>query len=99
VAARFHLGLARAVVEMVLLLFERGGGRLARTVALTGGSFQNRLLLEHVSRGLAGHGLTVLTHARVPANDGGLSLGQAAIAAARSIKAEQELGREVMSCA
>jgi hydrogenase maturation protein HypF len=98
-AARFHLGLARAVVEMVLLLFEREGERLTRSVALTGGSFQNRLLLEHVSRSLAGEGLTVLTHARVPANDAGLSLGQAAIAAARSIKAEQGLRREDMTCA
>jgi len=99
VAARFHSGLARAVVEMVLLLFEREGERLARSVALTGGSFQNRLLLEHVSRGLAGHGLTVLRHARVPTNDGGLSLGQAAITAARSIRAEQGLRREVTPCA
>ena len=98
-AARFHLGLARAVVEMVLLLFEREGERLTRSVALTGGSFQNRLLLEHVSRSLAGEGLTVLTHTRVPANDGGLSLGQAAIAAARSIRAEQGLTREDMTCA
>ena len=98
-AACFHLGLARAVVEMVLLLFEREGERLTRSVALTGGSFQNRLLLERVSRSLAGEGLTVLTHTRVPANDGGLSLGQAAIAAARSIRAEQGLTREDMTCA
>ena len=52
-AARFHRGLARAVVEMARLLFETEGDKLAPTVALSGGSFQNRLLLEHVSGGLA----------------------------------------------
>ena len=55
-------------------------------MALSGGSFQNRILLQGVSDTLEGRGLTVLTHCQVPANDGGLALGQAAIAAARAIE-------------
>ena len=51
------------------------------TVVLTGGVFQNAYLDEVVECGLAAEGLRVLVHARVPPNDGGLSIGQAAIAA------------------
>ena len=50
---------------------------------LTGGVFQNKLLLEGVSERLAGLGLKVIAPAAFPANDGGVSLGQALIAAAR----------------
>jgi hydrogenase maturation protein HypF len=91
IAARFHRGLTRAIVEMVRLIFELEGERLERTVALSGGSFQNKLLLEEINRGLGASGLTVLSHRRVPANDGGLSLGQAAVAAARSIATQRRL--------
>lgn len=98
IAARFHRGLAQAVVAMAGLLFEREAAGLARTVALSGGSFQNRLLAEEVCRGLQGHGMQVLMHSQVPANDGGLSLGQAAIAAARSIEARHGLRAKVTSC-
>jgi hydrogenase maturation protein HypF len=52
-------------------------------VALSGGVFQNRILFERVLAGLQAKGFKVLTHSQVPTNDGGLSLGQAAIAAAR----------------
>ena len=51
-----------------------------RTVALSGGVFQNRLLTDLCEEALQGDGFEVLTHALVPANDGGLSLGQAAVA-------------------
>jgi hydrogenase maturation protein HypF len=54
-----------------------------RTVALSGGVFQNLLLLTSVVDQLETRDFTVLTHSRVPCNDGGISLGQAAIAAAR----------------
>ena len=53
------------------------------SVALSGGVFQNLLLLRRTVTGLEGRGFTVLTHSRVPCNDGGISLGQAVIAAAR----------------
>jgi hydrogenase maturation protein HypF len=98
-AARFHRGLVRAIVEMVRHIFERENQRLERIVALSGGSFQNKLLLEGVSHALEGLGLTVLTHSQVPANDGGLALGQAAIAAARSMASRQRPRRKVTSCA
>jgi hydrogenase maturation protein HypF len=80
VAARFHNGVALAVVEACTALRERTG---LRTVALSGGVFQNLLLLGRVVAWLQGRGFRVLTHSRVPPNDGGVSLGQAAVAAAR----------------
>lgn len=46
-------------------------------VALSGGTFQNRTLLGGLFQALASKGFEVLTHAKVPSNDGGLSLGQA----------------------
>ena len=57
-------------------------------MALSGGCFQNKPLLEQVKVRLEAAGVAVLIHAKVPANDGGLSLGQAAIAAARGIAPE-----------
>jgi hydrogenase maturation protein HypF len=82
VAARFHLGLADAVVQVAKSLSDRYG---LRTTALSGGVFQNRSLLELIAARLRSSGLTVLNHVQVPANDGGISLGQAAVAAARSL--------------
>ena len=74
VAARFHATVAAAVVEQVGRLHRATG---LRDVALSGGVFQNRLLLGAVTRGVEALGLKVHTNTRVPANDGGISLGQA----------------------
>ncbi|MEH1797234.1 carbamoyltransferase HypF [Nostoc sp.] len=83
IAAKFHKGLANAIVEMVKYLCQEN---LINQVALTGGVFQNCILLEQVVKGLQPLGIKVLTHNLVPANDGGLSLGQAVIAAAQLIQ-------------
>lgn len=77
VAAKFHLAVADLVVTIALRM--RDARRLNR-VALSGGVFQNIFLLERVCRYLRREGFEVFTHSRVPANDGGISFGQAAIA-------------------
>jgi hydrogenase maturation protein HypF len=64
------------------------GDEPVRTVALSGGVFQNKVLLEQVTMRLGQAGFQVLTHRLVPSNDGGLALGQVAIAAARAIKSQ-----------
>jgi len=79
-AARFHQSLAEGLTRMCLQLRERTGLNL---IALSGGVFQNSLLLIHLKTRLTQAGFEVLTHKLAPPNDGGLSLGQAAAAAAR----------------
>lgn len=81
-ALRFHKGLAEAVVEVAARLRKGGARRPFDTIALSGGCFQNRILFEETARGLRAAGLAVLSHTQVPTNDGGLSLGQAAIGGA-----------------
>jgi hydrogenase maturation protein HypF len=83
ISARFHKGLAAAVAGLASDILRAQG--VQRTVALSGGSFQNRILLEEVKRRLEADGVKVLIHARVPTNDGGLAFGQAAVASARSL--------------
>ena len=76
-SARFHTGLANAIEAVAVRLPE------VKHVALSGGVFQNRTLLELVTDRLSARGRIVLMHRNVPANDGGLALGQAVVAAAR----------------
>ena len=83
IAEKFHVGLAIAIVETVNILRKKHS---IKQVALTGGVFQNRILLTQVTSRLQASGINVLTHSLVPCNDGGLSLGQAVIAAARCLK-------------
>jgi hydrogenase maturation protein HypF len=80
IAGRFHQSLAQGLTELCLSLRESTGLNL---IALSGGVFQNGLLLGHLKTRLAQQGFEVLTHRLVPPNDGGISLGQVAIAAAR----------------
>ena len=75
-AARFHNALVRAIVATAQEIGEE-------RVALTGGCFQNRLLVERTARRLRTAGFEVLLHRQVPPNDGGISLGQIAVAAAQ----------------
>jgi hydrogenase maturation protein HypF len=80
-AARFHESVAVAVTAACRRLCGENG---LRRVALSGGVFQNALLLERVDTLLREAGLEVYSNRLVPANDGGISLGQALVAAARS---------------
>lgn len=85
VAARFHKGLAKTLVAMAAKLADDDGRKRFDTVALSGGCFQNKVLFEATAARLREAGFAVLVHSQVPMNDGGLALGQAAIAAARLV--------------
>jgi hydrogenase maturation protein HypF len=84
-SARFHKGLSLAVQQLASQLAHTNK---FKTIALTGGVFQNKILFEDVKQGLEQQ-FTVLSHHEIPANDGGLAIGQAAIAAARIMRKEQ----------
>ncbi len=76
IAARFHHAVATMIVEVCNLLRQRSG---LDQVGLTGGVFQNALLLQLATAGLEAAGFEVLTHSVVPPNDGGIALGQALV--------------------
>ena len=78
IAARFHAGLACQLAEAAAKAAETGQ---TDRVVLSGGVMQNRVLAHQLEKHLQNNGLRVLCHRRLPANDGGLSLGQACIAA------------------
>jgi hydrogenase maturation protein HypF len=78
-AAKFHNTLSEAIVEMCRLIASESA---LRRVCLSGGTFQNMRLLGATTAALRRKGLEVYLHAQVPPNDGGIALGQAAIAAA-----------------
>ena len=82
IAARFHAGFAEGLCGLAA---EAASGQDVDTVALSGGVFQNRTLFEAVAARLRDAGLQVLTHRRVPTNDGGIALGQAVMAAAATL--------------
>jgi hydrogenase maturation protein HypF len=77
ISLRFHRTVTAIITGMCLDISRESG---LKTVALSGGVFQNRLLLKLATTQLAQAGFKVLTHHLVSTNDGGISLGQAAIA-------------------
>jgi hydrogenase maturation protein HypF len=81
VAARFHASLAATTSAAAA---RAAGERGLDTVVLSGGVFQNRLLLEQTAAGISAHGLELLRPERLPPNDGGIAYGQAAVAAANA---------------
>jgi len=82
ISLKFHNTMAQIIAEMCKTITKESG---INKVALSGGVFQNRLLLKLATSALHKNGLTVLTHHLVPCNDGGISLGQAVIANFSSI--------------
>ncbi|MDQ3768575.1 MAG: carbamoyltransferase HypF, partial [Actinomycetota bacterium] len=81
IAARFHAGLAEALARACALVAGRRG---LDAVVLSGGVFQNRVLLEAMASHLHDAGLRTLVPQRLPPNDGGIAYGQAAVAARRT---------------
>jgi hydrogenase maturation protein HypF len=79
-SARFHNALAAATAQACARLAK---GHSLGVVVLSGGVFQNRLLLERTAERLDEVGLRVLVPRRLPPNDGGVAYGQAAVAASR----------------
>jgi len=78
IGGKFHATMALAAIETCEALADETG---LERVALSGGVFQNEMLLTWVVDGLKAAGLSPLVHGRVPCNDGGISLGQAVAAA------------------
>jgi hydrogenase maturation protein HypF len=74
ISARFHNAVARAIAQMAIKMREATG---LSEIVLSGGVFQNHLLLARACDFLTDAGCTVYCHHQVPANDGGIALGQA----------------------
>jgi hydrogenase maturation protein HypF len=89
ISRRFHDGLAEVLCQTALRLREHMG---LRRVCLSGGCFQNAYLFEKLMVLLAAERFAVFTHAEVPAGDGGLSLGQAIVAARRASARSKDPG-------
>jgi hydrogenase maturation protein HypF len=80
IAVKFHNTIARIIMEVCKLIRKDTG---IRTAVLSGGVFQNRFLLGKTAALLAGNGFKIYTNQQVPANDGGISLGQLLLVAER----------------
>jgi hydrogenase maturation protein HypF len=85
IAAAFHRSIIGAIAAVTVAVRERTG--LGKAV-LSGGCFQNRVLLEGTVQALEEGGFTVYTHRLLPTNDGCIALGQAVVAAARLLQAK-----------
>jgi hydrogenase maturation protein HypF len=81
ISQRFHDGLVEALAAIARILRKRTS---LNTVCLSGGTFQNAYLANHLEHQLQSEGFEVYTHSQVPAGDGGISLGQAVVAAHRA---------------
>jgi hydrogenase maturation protein HypF len=82
IAARLHAAVGQATARACAVVAERHG---LSTIVLSGGVFQNRLLIDDTAAALTHAGLRVLLPERLPPNDGAISYGQAAVAAARAV--------------
>ncbi|VAW59791.1 [NiFe] hydrogenase metallocenter assembly protein HypF [hydrothermal vent metagenome] len=88
IATRFHAGLINALVDVVERLCREYS---FKDVVLSGGCLQNAVLLEALDQQLGKRHLNCLSHALVPANDGGIALGQAVVCAAKAMKQKNKI--------
>jgi len=86
ISARFHNGLAEMVGEVCCRIRSESD---INVIALSGGVWQNQLLLQRTMSRLQGEGFQVYIHRQAPTNDGGLALGQAAVAIAKLTKRKE----------
>jgi hydrogenase maturation protein HypF len=89
VGARLHATVAAVVLDVCRRVRAATG---LSAVAMAGGVFQNRLLADDCEAVLSGDGFDVLAAGLVPVNDGGVALGQAAVAGYTALKRRGELG-------
>jgi hydrogenase maturation protein HypF len=94
VSAKFHNTIADIIAVVAEAARQRTG---VDKVALTGGVFQNMYLLGRTLDELERRGFETLIHHQVPTNDGGIALGQAVIASARSGRRAGSVGRARLS--
>jgi len=80
ISARFHNGLSGIFIQVAAVLRQRTA---LNRICLSGGTFNNVYLVEHICRRLQENSFEVFTQSEVPSGDGGLSLGQAMVAAHR----------------
>jgi hydrogenase maturation protein HypF len=80
IAAKFHNTVVRIIHDMAVIIRKETG---IDKVILSGGTFQNRYLLSETEKMLIQNNFTVYSHTKVPSNDGGIALGQLAVAAKR----------------
>ena len=84
IALRFHSGLVQGLLQLLLhIQMNRTDCDHVRQIVLSGGVFQNELLAQMSEAKFKKQDLSIFRPAKVPCNDGGISLGQAVIAAAR----------------
>lgn len=81
IASRFHIGLANTLIDACTHVASE---EKTKRIVLSGGVMQNRLLHNYLTEKLRARGFIVLRHKKLPANDGGISLGQACVAAIRA---------------
>lgn len=77
IAAKFHNSMINLIIEICSIISKRTG---CRDVALSGGVMQNHYLIKNITLNLQKAGFSPIMHKKIPANDGGISLGQAVLA-------------------
>jgi len=95
ISAKFHNGLAESIIVIVKEIYPSKNKikSVMKKIALTGGVFQNKFLTRLVSEKLINEGYQVLKHSKIPANDGGLSFGQALVAIAQLNEIKNRVGK------
>jgi len=94
ISRRFHNGLVETLVRLACMLRQESS---INRICLSGGTFNNLLVFEHLTRKLESRGFEVFTHSEVPTGDGGLSLGQALVAA-HSAPTETQISQSRKGC-